>query len=545
MSVDDSSGSLVDDALARDWRSVPVRAARHFTREHACMLGCVLASALTFIWAHRFLPLQDLPDWITQGKLFADLLSGKLTAPYAFKGIPVPNAISSLCIGLLSLWLSPELAAKWVLSGYVVAYAAAVSYLLSAGGRLARPTLLAASLLLLLNYSFFHGEINYAFALVVLFAGQGLVLRSAERPSLGVLLRLALISIVLYFCHGAGYGAWLIFLAAYAWVARSARTRLGFPIAVAPSLALAALYAAARSGEAKPIIVGWSVSEVGMVGAEKLWLLFKFLAPFQGFYPFLDARWTWLLVIANLFAVALASRAVLRAWKFGVCSQGLQERAILTTLAWYGAAFVLAPRNVGGLINPAERLVLPAFQLALAALVPVVAASSASSARAASLASWLLLAMQGVYLQLYGGMVSGQLAHAYDRLRGYAQQAPLSVLHESHFQFEGHAHPQRPPLWQLLPMHYPMLRISYYASLEAGRPVSIFETGLFRCALPRLENTARSLVALPASEPVVIVGWQPGNLAIAALLARAGARIDTDQRTFIVLQPASDRSGHR
>jgi hypothetical protein len=540
MSVHDSSVSRLDDALAGDSRSAPVLEPKRLPREQALMLGGVVASALTFIWVHRFLPLQDLPDWITQGKLFADLLSGKLAAPYTFKAIPVPNAVSSVCIGLLTLWMSPELAAKWVLSGYVVAYAAAVIYLLSASGRLASPPLLAASLLLLLNFSFFHGELNYAFALVVLFAGQGLVLRSAERPSTSVGLRVAVISIVLYFCHGAGYGAWLVFLAAYAWVARTARTCIGFLIAVAPSLVLAAIYAAARSGEQQPILVGWSLSESATVGAEKVWLLFKFLAPFQGFYPFLDTRWTWLLVVANVFAVVIASRGVLRASKFGVGSHGLQQRAILTTLTWYGAAFVLAPRNLGGLFNPAERLVLPAFQLALAAMVPSAAARFAASPRASSCVAWLLLAMQGVYLQLYGGVVSGQLAHAHDRLRGYAHAAPLSVLHESHFRFQAHWHPPRPLPWKLLPMHHPMLRITYYASLEAAQPVSIFETGLFRSTVPRVENTASALAELPARAPVVIVGWQPGNRAIAALMPRVSTRIVTDERTFIVLRPESD-----
>jgi hypothetical protein len=37
------------------------------------LAACVSASALTFVWNHRFVPIQDYPDWLVQGKLIADL----------------------------------------------------------------------------------------------------------------------------------------------------------------------------------------------------------------------------------------------------------------------------------------------------------------------------------------------------------------------------------------------------------------------------------------------------------------------------------------
>ena len=48
------------------------------SRATSAAAGCVLASALLFVWGHRFLPLQDYPDWLLQGELFADLLQDRL-----------------------------------------------------------------------------------------------------------------------------------------------------------------------------------------------------------------------------------------------------------------------------------------------------------------------------------------------------------------------------------------------------------------------------------------------------------------------------------
>lgn len=500
------------------------------------MLSCVVLSAMIFVWSHRFLPLQDLPEWLAQGRLFADLVRGQLTHPYSFKGVLVPNAISSVTIGLLSLGLPPEIAVKCVLSAYILGYVSSVLYLLGSSSQSIRSPLLAAGLLSLLNFSFFHGEINYALALPVLFNGQGLVLRTRNARGVSVALAVTALSLVIFVCHGLVYAAWLVFLAAYALASREPRTRLHFALATLPSLVLLEIYVSSRTAEPGALFTGASLNL-----GHKLWLLAKFLSPFQGFYPFMDARFVWLFITGNVLTLAIAAWAAIWWSRRRSGAVTLQQRAIRITLSIYAIGFVLAPQSIGGLLNPAERLVLPMIQLLLTGIVALQSDTSAIAGstreRAAAASAWTALAMQTVFLHGYAGeLASSQLVAAYDQLRTYAHASPITLLRESDFEFQGRPHPVRPLSWNLLPLHFPMVRLTYYASLEASQPVPLLETGLFRSAIGPSLNNATAAARLSMTQPVVIVGWHPANEAIANLLMDRAKIVASDEASFIVMQ---------
>lgn len=498
-----------------------------------------VVSALAFVWSHRFLPLQDFPDWLVQGTLLAHQLNDALPAQYSFKELPVPNAISTLCIGILSHIAPPELAGKLLLSGYVVGFAAASYYLLSAACRAVPAGIWIATLITLLSFPFFHGEINYALSLLVLYSGQGFVLRRIGREDVGTWLLVAAISTLIFFCHGAGYGLWLMFLTVCVWRARRIRTALACAAAVAPSVVLVAVYTLSRVAEPGTVVEGWSPIDLVLGFGKKLWLLFKFLAPFQGFYPFMDEQLAWILVLANLLAIGFV---LYTAWHW-IRERERSSNPILQTmrdlLALYALAFVLAPPQLGGLLNPAERIVLPAFHLALAYFAAARPEQAAAPRPSTLRVAWALLALQAIYIHGYGGFASVQLAAAYERLREYAVRTTAVVLHESHFRFEGRQHPARPLAWQLLPLHFPMLRITYYARLEAGEPLPIFETGLFRSTTHRIPNSAAAAEQIADDGPVVIVGWPPGNRAVARLLPKRLTPIESDEASFVVMSKRS------
>ena len=495
-------------------------------------MSFVLGSGLLLIWGHRLLPLQDYPDWLIQGKLFSNWLRGTLDGVYAFKGVLVPNAIATVCIGLLSLISDLEVAGKLTVSAYVAGYVGAVAHLCGLLGRSASPTLLAVSLTFVFNYTFWHGELNYGLGLAALFGAQSMVLRSCAAPNGRLILGVTLASLVIYACHGAAYAAWLMFLAAYAWESRRLYTRIWFALAVSPSLVFVVIYTLSMAAATRPVLLGWSLPD-------KLWLIVKSLCPFQAFYPYFDPPAASVLLAGNAIVIAYAGWALARGLMFKRESLGLNERAIRATLILYLIAFIAAPNNLAGLLQPAERLILPALQLLL--VWRVWSWRTAPSRHATLKSSWIILVTQMIYMQLYGGYVSGQLASVHRQLRGFVQKSAVSVLHESHFHFEGRAHPTRPLAWRLLPTHYPVIRVTHYANLEFGRPMPIFETGLFYNRSTYLQNSTDSVAHAPKDAPIVIIGWPPGNRAVRALLPGETAELATDNRSFSVIGSAGER----
>ena len=315
--------------------------------------GATALAALVLIFGGRFVPLQDYADWVFQADLFARLLRGELPSEVAFVGALAPNALCTLVMGMLALVMPVELAGKLFLIGSVLSFLWAgdrLSRARAGGGPLAFITPIFA-----LNYSFFHGNINYAFGLALLLASAAYLIRREDAAKPGAL---ALFSIALYFAHGAVLVAWAVLLAAFALSrASSGRARtaaLGF----APVLPLGIAYVALQGS-------GGSAITYADAGGFH-WLSFldlkastftRMLALFHGFHPLYAgiAALVLPLAVGNFVFLALLVYALRTA-----PGRVVRERL------WFGYAAaalfllcLLAPRESGGLVNPGERLVLP------------------------------------------------------------------------------------------------------------------------------------------------------------------------------------------
>ena len=144
----------------------------------ACAL--TIASGLYFIWANRFLPLQDYPDWLYQGYLFSKFLIGHPLPEYTLKTYPIPDATATFLIGILNLVVSPEASGKVALSLSLCSFVASSIYLFKSFNPSEENLLLYLPLVLAINDWFFFGNIAYYFALSILFLFFGYVIRRLD-----------------------------------------------------------------------------------------------------------------------------------------------------------------------------------------------------------------------------------------------------------------------------------------------------------------------------------------------------------------------------
>lgn len=67
-----------------------------------------------------YVPLQDYNEWVYQGFIAAQLLQGHFTGMFGFAHFPVPNSAVQTLLCLLNFIVAPILAARIVVSLYVV-----------------------------------------------------------------------------------------------------------------------------------------------------------------------------------------------------------------------------------------------------------------------------------------------------------------------------------------------------------------------------------------------------------------------------------------
>jgi hypothetical protein len=151
------------------------------------------------------------------------------------------------------------------------------------------------------------------------------------------------------------------------------------------------------------------------------------------------------------------------------------------------------------------------------------------------------LKARAIYVTVYVGSVSEQLQLDFAAMRPYARDPTLVVLHESHFLFQNYPHPRRPLAWSALPLHFPMLRLLYFANQPGGWPVPIFDTGLFRSHVRPVPDEALALTEIN-TQPVLIVGWPAGSEAVIRILQRPVERLASDDRSYIVVRAAETSS---
>lgn len=114
----------------------------------------------SYIFVYKNIPLQDYPDWIYQGFLLKEIISGKSIPTVELVGNIPPNISSALFIALFGYILGVYYAAKlYLFLSIVVLFYAITKWMEFFGKKLLINYFIA--LILAFNFNFFHGNINF------------------------------------------------------------------------------------------------------------------------------------------------------------------------------------------------------------------------------------------------------------------------------------------------------------------------------------------------------------------------------------------------
>ncbi|MDO9711828.1 hypothetical protein [Paracraurococcus lichenis] len=323
-------------------------------------LAAVVAGAILL---SPYPPLQDFSEWAYQGQLLARWFRGEPVGALHLATSPIPNSSVQLLLGLLSVVLPPALAARLFLLGLVAA-ATAVALAL---GRRYQPQAAGAFAALLLVAVFFHagfwnGYANYQLGLVIL--GAWLLLPEGRRVQARAILPF---SLALFFTHAMVFAAFGLLVGLTALLRRRIA---GAVLGLLPAAGLTLWYVLAGAG-ANATEPGSTGGLLGFI-AYKLYTFAK-LGPYHNFV-FLEggdaALRPWLYragIAANLvFAAGLG--VLLALGLRGAFRAGRRPWPVLATAALLLAGFAVLPDLVQNVVNPGERLLLPALLLLLVAL---------------------------------------------------------------------------------------------------------------------------------------------------------------------------------
>jgi hypothetical protein len=474
-----------------------------------CALVFVAACEL-LLFAWPALPVQDAPLWIYEGALLRDVIAGQYGGPCHLVSALPPNAFAQPVIALLCTVLSPESAGRVYLGACVAAFAAGLLYLCRARDREGRSLALPLCLPLCAGYPLFHGFLNYMAALPVLCFGAGALLRNPEARGARGMLAMLVLPLLAYVCHGTAFGVWCVVLALQWWVTRSRAFALRAALGLAPVLVLIVLYAAQRSAEGAS--VRWLAGSVAATALYRARSPFRFFSLFQGLLPTFDdpllRAVAPLCVALNLtYAAAISGYGLCWAWRARASADRAERLLALGVLA-LAALFVLMPHDVANMLNPAERLLLPAAALG-------AAGASRISARR-RWPAYALLAAQWLYLAVFGS----EAARAAVALR--AERARLGddarVLRDDGLPLPPAAAADLSLPLALLTRHQVLAMQGVLSEYAHGRGPRPFGTGLFRC--PPSAPQPADLASLRASRsPLIVVGDSARAHALARELA--------------------------
>lgn len=294
------------------------------------------------VWALPFLPTQDGPSHQAVASVlrqYNDPDAGLLREYYALNREALPNWIIFFLLGPASGFLPVHLAEKVLLSLYVLLLPLSARYALGSVDR--RATWLALLIFpFLYNFMLNMGFFNFCFSLPAFFLAVGFWLRRPEGMGLARTGGLALLVLLVYFCHPvtlvvtvaalltlAGWRALLDRHAGFWSAAR--RWLLGPVLACLPALLLMIAFVAPRADARVTLL--------------PLWVKLKHLA---GLYSLASmTRWTIPLaaLVALLFCVLVLTCLRLRGRRPPRAADGL-----LLTAAVLLAIYFTAPNDLSG-----------------------------------------------------------------------------------------------------------------------------------------------------------------------------------------------------
>jgi hypothetical protein len=326
---------------------------------------CLLLSALVAaaLLLAPYPPLQDFSEWAYQGHLLSRLFQGLPVGDLRLATAPIPNSSVQLLLGLLSLALPPAIAAKLFLLGLVFG---ALLLALALGRRFQprAPGAFAALLLtaLFLNASFWNGYANFQLGMLIL--GAWFLLGKEKQGRAGTILAF---SLALFFTHAMVFAAFGILLGLTALLERRLRATV---LGLLPAAGLTLWYVAtgAGGGETEPQGSGGLVAFL----AYKLYTLAK-LGPYHNFVfaeggdlAFRPALY-WAGAAVNLLFAAGLALALLLGLREAIRARHLPWAPLAAAAVLLGG-FALLPDLALNVVNPGERLMLPALLILLLVL---------------------------------------------------------------------------------------------------------------------------------------------------------------------------------
>ncbi|MBN1824490.1 MAG: hypothetical protein JW803_09240 [Endomicrobiales bacterium] len=475
-----------------------------------------VVSAVAYVWAYRFLPLQDYPDWLFQGFVFSEALKGRLLEGYRVLLYPVPNSASTLIIGFLGLVFSPEASGKIFLSLYAVIFAAGSLYMMGSLDRARRVGFLYfVPLLYTANVFFIRGNLGYMFGLGFVFFGFGYLMRRSAEPEKVKALPLAFLTVPLFFSHALAYAAFALFAAFFAVFHFKKKLAANMLAGFAPSALLAAGYFVNHNST----LFGAMVSGVGFKAT--LTAVSPYFSVYPYFYPAAGPYYAFIEKTAVVsIAVSYAMMLLFVYWLAGYAIGELRrDKTALFTGLFLLAAVYFSPAFYKGMSTPGERFIFPLMWLALAHLVEDVNLARLSDRVNAALKASVfgLIALQYVFLFSYGGYVSKEISKTVEVMRSRNAGREFGAVSEVYFDYGGrYVPPAYSPYLSLL--HYPMIRLPYYLSIDLKRPAPIFNTGmLYYPEEDPLADSVESVRKKKYPEQVFIMAYEGAADAIAEL----------------------------
>jgi len=485
--------------------------------------------ATVFVLAHAALLLawpailaQDAPLWISEAALLHSSFHSPPSGGCQLVTALPPNAISQAVMALMCAVVSPDVAGRLYNVACVALFAAALVYLCRARATAGREWIVCSCLPLCIGYPLFHGFLNYMTALPALCFGIGVLLRRPAGRGVAATSMLVGMPLFTYLCHGTAVGIWAVLVMVHVWVWRSrgfaVRALLGF----VPVVLLIGLYVAQRQAEGATVL--WSAGGVLATIGYRVRAPLRFFSVFPGFEPMVAdptlAVAAPLLMIVNVgYAVALSVIGIRWAWRARRSTDPV-ERWLSASLLVLAGLFVIMPHDVAGMLNPAERLLVPAACIGAAGVTAASGGRRSANHQGARLryASYVLLGAQWAYLAVWGT----QAAHLTDAflqtLDRYSAVPGVQVVEADGVFLPAEERSIRLPRpIELMTRHHVLLHQDILDDWTHGRAIAPPTTGLFRC--PGRRATATDLAALrSAGQILLLIGDPARSSTIAQLL---------------------------
>jgi len=420
-----------------------------------------LLNSIWFIWSHRFLPLQDYPDWLYQGFILSKCFQRSAVPGFSIKPYPIPDSTFSVLLGILDLGLPAEISGKLMLTLMVFAFVLGSLYLLTSL-QVRETPLLYVPLALCFNSFFFWGYCAYYLALGMFFFFCGYLLRT-RRESNRALVTVMLV--VLFMTHLLPY---LAALGVVAIVAvnetkdRGMRAAIASLVVIAPSVCLLLWYVIGRvqSGELAHHGWVWWTNWHLFVGS-----FVYALAPFRIFLPFVTERSLAMqgAALLNVLWAAMVAGAFAATLKAALSCKG--RRSLIARCAGcFILAYVAAGYNVG-LGNTGERFLIPALLLSCCWLTSRRALTAGETAMLLRLSLVGMVAAQLLWLDTVAAQAAGRLEGVYREMRTAWEGDSLCSTYARYFDASWPT-PGRRDMGRFLPDAAVTIRIPYYIYIE-------------------------------------------------------------------------------